>query len=314
MALAPTRQCPLGYTNDSTTTNPRAKPDVIDETPIKGSSCSGGAQNYLLTRISTQHVDLPLLLCTFVSGVIDSSVYNAWTVFAAMQTGNTVFLSLGASNQPVSKPYGWLKSLVAISCFMFGAVSTYRLSTLHNPLTITNGIKQGKYSASSRGTLFTSFILQAAAVFLAAGLVQGGAIPGSKPHAQVNGEVDFWELLPLAFLAIQFGAQIATSRLLGIGEIPTTVLTSVYTDLVTDPLVLRSGNIKRNRRFGSILFMLLGGVCGGWISKSSAGFAGALFVGGVIKVGIAVGWLLFPAEEVKEELAGKGKGKVEVEV
>ncbi|KAG0635598.1 hypothetical protein HOY80DRAFT_981462 [Tuber brumale] len=260
MALAPTGQRPLGYTNDSTTTAPCANPDVIDETSIEGSSGSGGAQNYLLTRISIQHVDLPLLLCTFVSGVIDSSVYNAWTVFAAMQTGNTIFLSLGASNQPVSKPYGWLKSLVAISCFMFGAVLTYRLSTLHNPpTTITNGIKRGKYGASSRGTLFASFILQAAAVFLAAGLVQGGAIPGSKPHAQVNGEVDFWELLPLAFLAMQFGAQIATSRLLGIGEIPTTVLTSVYTDLVTDPLVLRGGNIKRNRRFGSILFMLLGG-------------------------------------------------------
>ncbi|RPA89821.1 hypothetical protein L873DRAFT_1577138, partial [Choiromyces venosus 120613-1] len=251
--------------------------------------------------ISAQHVDLPLFLCTFISGVIDSSVYNAWTVFVAMQTGNTIFLSLGASNQPVTKPYGWLKSLIAISCFMFGAVLTYRISTLHNPPTTTKGIRRGKYSASSRGTLFTSFILQAAAVFLAAGPVQGGAIPGSKPHApkKANGEVDFWELLPLVFLAMQFGAQIATSRLLGIGEIPTTVLTSVYTDLVTDPLVLKGSNVKRNRRFGSILFMLLGGICGGWISKSSAGLAGSLFVGGAIKVGVVVCWLLFPAEEVK---------------
>jgi len=261
MASAPAGQCSFGCT---TATNPHAKPDVVGEAPVEGSSGSGGVRNYLLARISTQHVDLQLLLCTFVSGVIDSSVYNSWAVFAAMQTGNTIFLSLGASNQPVTKPYGWLKSLIAISCFMSGAVLTYRLSTLHNPptttTTTTRGIKREKYSASSRGTLFTSFILQAAAVFLAAGLVQGGVIPGSKPHARkVNGGVDFWELLPLAFLAMQFGAQIATSRLLGVGEIPTTVLTSVYTDLVTDPLVLRGGNIKRNRRFGSILFMLLGG-------------------------------------------------------
>jgi len=259
MASAPAAgQCSFDCT--AATTNPHAEPDVVGETPIEDSSGSGGVRNYLLARVSTEHVDLPLLLCTFVSGVIDSSVYNSWTVFAAMQTGNTIFLSLGASNQPVSKPYGWLKSLIAISCFMSGAVLTYRLSTLHNPPTTTRDIKREKYSASSRGTLFTSFILQAAAIFLAAGLVQGGAIPGSKPHAQkVNGSVDFWELLPLAFLAMQFGAQIATSRLLGVGEIPTTVLTSVYTDLVTDPLVLRGGNIKRNRRFGSILFMLLGG-------------------------------------------------------
>ncbi|PWW78302.1 hypothetical protein C7212DRAFT_45623, partial [Tuber magnatum] len=135
-------------------------------------------------------------------------------------------------------------------------------------------------------------------VFLAPGLVQGGTIPGSKLHVQkkVNGEADFWELLPLAFLAMQFGAQIATSRSLGRGEIPTTVSTSVYTDLVTDPLVLRGGNIKRNRRFGSIIFMLLGGICGGWISKISAGLAGSLSVSGAIKIGVAVGWLLFPAE------------------
>lgn len=266
MASAPAGQCSFGCTSDSSTTtaNPHAKPDAVGETPIEDSNSSssrGGVRNYLLTRISTHHADLSLLLCTFVSGVIDSSVYNSWTVFAAMQTGNTIFLSLGASNQPVTKPYGWLKSLTAIICFMFGAVLTYRLSTLHNPPITTRGIKREKYSASSRGTLFTSFILQAAAVFLAAGLVQGGAIPGSKPHARkkVNGEVDFWELLPLVFLAMQFGAQIATSRLLGVGEIPTTVLTSLYTDLITDPLLLRGGNIKRNRRFGSILFMLLGG-------------------------------------------------------
>ena len=258
MASAPAGQCSIDCT--TAPTNSQAEPDVAGETPIEDSSGSGGVRSYLLARIATEYVDLPLLLCTFVSGLIDSSVYNSWTVFAAMQTGNTIFLSLGASNQPVSKPYGWLKSLIAISCFMSGAVLTYRLSMLHNPPATTRGIKREKYSASSRGTLFTSFILQAAAVFLAAGLVQGGVIPGSKPHAQkVNGEVDFWELLPLAFLTMQFGAQVVTSRLLGVGEIPTTVLTSVYTDLVTDPLVLRGGNVKRNRRFGSILFMLLGG-------------------------------------------------------
>lgn len=53
------------------------------------------------------------------------------------------------------------------------------------------------------------------------------------------------------------------------------------------------------------------GICGGWISKSSAGLAGSLFVGGAIKVGLAVGWLLFPMEEVKEEVAKGEKIKAE---
>jgi len=54
------------------------------------------------------------------------------------------------------------------------------------------------------------------------------------------------------------------------------------------------------------------GVCGGWISKSSAGLAGSLFVGGAIKVGVAVGWLLFPVEKVNEEVPEGEKAKAGV--
>lgn len=36
-----------------------------------------------------------------------------------------------------------------------------------------------------------------------------------------------------------------------------------------------------------------------------------MFVGGAIKVGLAVGWLLFPMEEVKEEVAKGEKVKAE---
>jgi len=48
------------------------------------------------------------------------------------------------------------------------------------------------------------------------------------------------------------------------------------------------------------------GICGGWISKSSAGLAGSLFVGGAIKVVVALAWLLLPVEKVNEEVT-KGK-------
>lgn len=54
------------------------------------------------------------------------------------------------------------------------------------------------------------------------------------------------------------------------------------------------------------------GICGGWISKSSAGLAGSLFVGGAIKVGVAVGWLLFPVEKVNEEVTEGEKVKAGV--
>ncbi|KAL7269274.1 hypothetical protein RUND412_008068 [Rhizina undulata] len=249
--------------------------------------------SYLRTPIALRRADIPLLASTFVSGLVDASIYNAWAVFAAMQTGNTIFLSLGASNQPVTKPWGWLRSLIAISSFLVGALTIYRFATFWS---------RYKFAATSRGVLFASFMIQSSCVFIAAGLVKGGVVQSNT--SKIKGGIDFWELLPLGFLAAQFGGQIASSRLLGVGEIPTTVLTSVYTDLITEPLLLQwpvGANLKRNRRAGSILCMLVGGIVGGWISNK-VGLAVPLLLAGGIKTCIALCWLVFPG---KEEVAKK---------
>lgn len=101
------------------------------------------------------------------------------------------------------------------------------------------------------------------------------------------------ELLPLAFLAFQSGGQIVTSRLLGFNEVPTTVLTSVYCDLASDPKILALDNVKRNRRAGAVLAILIGGISGGWISRSKAGMSVSLWIAAAIKFAIAVGWSLW---------------------
>ncbi|RPA85298.1 hypothetical protein BJ508DRAFT_373677 [Ascobolus immersus RN42] len=245
--------------------------------------------SFLTTLVDTTHADLLLLTATFVSGLIDASAYNAWTVFAAMQTGNTMFLALGASNQPQSKPYGWLKSLVSITSFLTGSFLTYRIT--HANFTP---------SPVSRGSLWFNFFMQGLWVVIAASLVESGFVSGSTStyaaSAAVHKEVDFKELVPLVFLAMQFGAQIATSRILGFGEIPTTVLTSVYTDIATDPKILVGWreNVKRNRRVGGVVCMLTGGIAGGWISRSNAGLAGALWLAAGLKFIISTTWLLLP--------------------
>ncbi len=80
---------------------------------------------------------IPILLCCFCSGLVDSAVFNAGGVFATMQasillpflltvlslrlsqsshinstnarrTGNTIRLAFGASHQPVGHPRAWL--------------------------------------------------------------------------------------------------------------------------------------------------------------------------------------------------------------
>ena len=112
--------------------------------------------------------------------------------------------------------------------------------------------------------------------------------------------INFMELLPLGFLAFQSGGQIVTSRLLGFNEVPTTVLTSVYCDLASDPKILKRDNVKRNRRIGAVICILVGGIAGGWISRSSAGLSAALWLAAAIKMIIALSWSIWnPAPAIQ---------------
>lgn len=146
--------------------------------------------------------------------------------------------------------------------------------------------------AKRRGTLALSFFMQSLCILIAGCLVQANVVPERGGVATKDGNPHFIEMLPIALLAFQSGGQIVTSRLLGYNEIPTTVLTSVYCDLASDPMLLAglSQNVKRNRRLASVVLVLVGGLAGGWISRSSAGMATVLWLGGLIKMSIAISW------------------------
>lgn len=142
-----------------------------------------------------------------------------------------------------------------------------------------------------KATLAGSFFIQGACIFVAAALVQAGVVP--EPHGleeESSTTVQFIELLPLAFLAFQSGGQIVTSRLLGFNEVPTTVLTSVYCDLASDPKLLARNNVKRNRRAAAVVTLLIGGIVGGWLSRSNAGLSTALWIAGGVKIVISASW------------------------
>ena len=145
-------------------------------------------------------------------------------------------------------------------------------------------------------------------MLVAAGLVQGNIVPGPRGAsvdddvtAADRGDPDFIELLPIGLLAFQGGGQFVASRVLGFGEIPTVVLTSVYCDLGMDERLLASENQKRNHRVGAVVFIVLGAIAGGWISRSDAGMATAMWIAAVLKLGIAVAWVFWRREEEDEE-------------
>ena len=233
------------------------------------------AARYWAAEVSRDGAIGPIIACCVVAGLCDSSAYNAWSCFVSMQTGNTIFLALGASGQPAAHPDGWRRSLVSIALFFAGCLAFGATRRLH-PL--------------QRRTLAASFALQALCVFAAAALVQAGVVPTVGATAQ--GSI---EMLPLGLLAFQSGGQIVTSRLLGFNEVPTTVLTSVYCDLASDPRLLAplGENVKRNRRVAAVVAILAGGVAGGWLYRSAAGMASALWLGGAIKLAIAFSWSLW---------------------
>lgn len=54
--------------------------------PVSGPKAMGYSQ-YLTTKVSKNHSDIPMIICCLVSGLCDSSSYNAWSCFVSMQTG-----------------------------------------------------------------------------------------------------------------------------------------------------------------------------------------------------------------------------------
>ncbi|CAO2649649.1 Nn.00g070340.m01.CDS01 [Neocucurbitaria sp. VM-36] len=243
--------------------------------------------------IDKQYADIPICLCSFVSGLCDSASFNASAVFVSMQTGNTLFLAIGAAHLPPNVPYMWLRAITSIGCFMLGCFCFSKLRHVQ-PL--------------RKGTLAFNFLTQALFIIVAAALAQSGvASPMADLYLaeKLAGELvfDFKLLIPIGLLAFQFGGQIVTSRMLGYNEVPTNVLTSLYCDLFSDPLLFSplSSNPKRNRRIASAILFFLGGLSGAWLAKSDAGMGTALWIGGAVKFVIAFAWLGWKEGEINLE-------------
>ncbi|KAI1080952.1 hypothetical protein F5B20DRAFT_85028 [Whalleya microplaca] len=244
--------------------------------------------------VDKNYADIPICLCSLVSGLCDSVAFNASSVFVSMQTGNTVFLALGAAHLPSNVPALWLRALCSIAAFMLGVFAFSK--TRHvRPL--------------AKGTLAGSFLVQALFIWTAAALAQGG-VARAFASLQVaeemarQGELDFQVLAVIILLAFQFGGQIVSSRQLGFNEVPTNVLTSLYCDLFSDPNILAPlrENPKRNRRVAAAILMFAGAVAGGWLGHSDAGMCTALWIGGAVKFFIAVAWIGWKVKETHLEV------------
>lgn len=206
-----------------------------------------------------------------------------------MQTGNTIFLALGASDQN-NKPYDWARSLCSIGCFVIGSFFFSRLHRILSP------------REPQRGSLALAFLIQAVLVCIAAALIQAGAVNEGQRD---DGTPDWRELAPIALLSFQAAGQIVASRVLGVNEVPTVVITSLLCDLMSDPKltarpVIR-GNRKRSNRFLGFVLTLVGSIIGGWMLKGTGQVQPVLWLIFGIKGTISLCWAIWKIQEEKPD-------------
>lgn len=72
-----------------------------DSCPATPSTCLLLWQ-YLDTPICLNHVDIPIIACCIVTGLLDASSFAAWQTFIRVQTGNAMLFGLSSS-----KSSGW---------------------------------------------------------------------------------------------------------------------------------------------------------------------------------------------------------------
>lgn len=270
---------------------PRRAGDTSDEgQPLLGSNSSikataGGSiqrvRRHLSASVTSNFTDFILLICFFITGLLDTVAVSIWGAFVSMQTGNSIYLGLGIGSASSStRP---IKSVISIASFCFGS---YCFSRFHR-----------QFGPKKRWVLVVSFTVQLVMV-LAAAITMTVLGPRTKsddltPHIFV----------PLALIAFQSSGQAVTSRVLKFNSLTSVVLTSIYCDLFHDAelLVGITHNAERNRRIAAPLFLLVGAIIAGLWTKTGFGITGALWTAAGVKLGIVVAWLFW--EEQPEETA-----------
>jgi hypothetical protein len=174
---------------------------------------------------------------------------------------------------------------VSIGFFAFGALC---FSTFHRTCTPLR-----------RWVFITTFLFQAICIIIATIFVSLDIIDKTSLR---------WpNVLSVALLSFQAAGSAVASRQLQYNELPTVVLTSVYCDLMSDPLLFTAPitqDAKRNRRAVAVVVCLCGAICGGLFANSSVGLAGALWVSAGLKIIVAITWSLWaPANDALEDPA-----------
>ncbi|HZO06652.1 MAG TPA: YoaK family protein [Solirubrobacterales bacterium] len=198
-----------------------------------------------------------LLALTFVTGILDAVSFLALgSVFAAMQTGNVIFLGLGIGNAPGAP---LVAPLIALAAFVAGGMVAALLARPNSP-----------GAAGLRFALAVEIALLACAALLAA-LID---VEPEQASAYVL----------IALLSLAMGLRNTIARRVGDPNLATTVLNLTLTAFVTHTPTGFASQTELGVRIAAIAAIVTGAVAGALLLKASLALAiaaAALLVLGV---------------------------------
>lgn len=182
-----------------------------------------------------------LLALTFVTGIVDAVSFIALGhVFAAMQTGNVLFLGLGIGGAPDAAFWAPLVSLLA---FLLGGGL---------------GILIARGAAGTRLALGQAIAVEALLLLIAASFLTAAEVSEGNLAAHVA----------VALLALAMGARSTIARGTGDPSLATTVLNLSFSTMLMPGAGVATGS-ELSHRAAALLTILAGAVAGALLVKSS---------------------------------------------
>lgn len=207
-----------------------------------------------------------LVLLSFATGIQDAASWTDYGCFASNQTGNTLFIAIGAAKLE-GTAYSLSHVGMSLGAFLAGGWAVGQIGHF--------------FGVRKRLWLIASSAFQTALVYAAA------AIQYSLPIQQGSSAA----LAGIFLLAFSSGAQVALGRSLKITDITTAMATAAFIDVAADPGLLKLKNRQRNRRV-IFLLMLAAGCLVGAFSQAAINTTFAIILCAVCKTIITFGFLL----------------------
>lgn len=225
--------------------------------------------NYLMADTERGFLLWPLLLNTFVTGMLDATSFGSFGVFSSNQTGNVIIL--------ISQAIGVRRDRsISMNCFAPPLLTTGVSLAGFLSVAFLVGRFSLRYGNLKRLHLCISTLAQSLLILATAIVIRTAYTQNSMSNNNAS-----FDALPVALLALSAGLQVAQARCSGVNEVPTAMLTSPIVDLLThkdlfaplhpngDPSVF-----SRNVRVAYVLVFVVGIAFGATLHR----FAGVSIV------------------------------------